>query len=351
MDNIINEYYEKYNFPAVQRLYKLLKQDGHKITTKDIQSFLNKQKEYEMLKVKQTKKKKLQGHITAITYKENAQLDIYDLSKYESKNKGYKYMLALIDVFTRKAFIRPMKNKNISDVLLNLKDIFITDDYIPHVITSDTDKTFMSAEVQKLFQKYDIFHDAIIAGNDHRVLGIIDRLALTLKMIFSKIFIRYEKAVWINHIKNVIEQYNNSPHSSLDGLTPNDATKLQYQHDVASINRSKISNKKVVSLFKVGDNVRIRLTQGFRKGTEPRYTDNVYQVVSVDGQRVTLNNNKTYIDSDVIITYTTDTQSNVIEEINKTSRHARRKKKAGVSDINVVTEKRQRKPNSKYITD
>ncbi len=34
-----------------------------------------------MLKVKQVKKKQL-GHITSFTYKQNAQIDIFDLSKY-----------------------------------------------------------------------------------------------------------------------------------------------------------------------------------------------------------------------------------------------------------------------------
>ena len=38
---------------------------------KDIEDFLLKQKEHEMLKVKQVKKKQT-GHITAFTYKENA---------------------------------------------------------------------------------------------------------------------------------------------------------------------------------------------------------------------------------------------------------------------------------------
>ena len=34
-----------------------------------------------MLKVKQVKKKQT-GHITAFTYKENVQMDIFDISKY-----------------------------------------------------------------------------------------------------------------------------------------------------------------------------------------------------------------------------------------------------------------------------
>ena len=106
--SIIQEYYQKYNFPAIQKLYQILKENGHDIKKKDIENFLLKQKEHEMLKVKQVKKKQL-GHITSFTYKQNAQIDIFDLSKYSKANDNYKYLLTFIDVFTRKVFVRPLK--------------------------------------------------------------------------------------------------------------------------------------------------------------------------------------------------------------------------------------------------
>ena len=35
MENIIEQYYEQYNYPSVDKLYKYLKVDGHK-TTKNV---------------------------------------------------------------------------------------------------------------------------------------------------------------------------------------------------------------------------------------------------------------------------------------------------------------------------
>jgi IS30 family transposase len=157
--NIVQEYYENYNFPGSEKLYRLLKKDGHNFKKKDIDDFLAKQKEHEMLKVKQVKKKQT-GHITAFTYKENAQMDIFDISKYSKNNKNYKYLLVLIDVFTRKVFLRPLKNKNMDDVMNSLNDIF--SEYIPHVITSDSDSSFMSNQLQALFDKNNIYHDVVI---------------------------------------------------------------------------------------------------------------------------------------------------------------------------------------------
>ncbi len=56
MNKIIKEYYQKYNFPAIQKLNQILKENGHDFKKKDIENFLLKQKEHEMLKVKQVKK-------------------------------------------------------------------------------------------------------------------------------------------------------------------------------------------------------------------------------------------------------------------------------------------------------
>ncbi len=56
--------------------------------------------------------------------------------------------------------------------------------------TSDSDSTFMSNKIQELFNKCDIYHDVIIARDDHRALGIIDRFALNIKTVLSILFIR-----------------------------------------------------------------------------------------------------------------------------------------------------------------
>lgn len=344
-NEIIQNYYEDYNFPSVEKLYSLLKKNDIHIKKKEIINYLSNQKEHEMLKVKKVVKKK-QGHITAITYKQNCQMDIYDISKYKNSNKNYKYLLVLIDVFTRKVFARPLKNKDIDDVLYNLTDIF--KEYLPSSITSDTDSTFMSKQIQDLLEKNNIFHDVVIASNDHRVLGIIDRYALNVKTTLTKLFLRNNNTIWIDNIEKVINNYNNTPHSSLEDLTPNEATHPIYQADIAIINKNKSTNTKIKSDFVNGDNVRIRLNKTFRKGTEPRYTDKIYIVTSVNGKRITLDNDKTYIESDLIKTIlqnTTEEPTNIINKVNKENSTQRKIKKAGVDSNNIIASRTRSKKN------
>ena len=46
----------------------------------------------------------------------------------------------------------------------------------------------MSNQIQELFDDDNIYHDAVIARDDHRALGIIDRFALNIKTSLSKLF-------------------------------------------------------------------------------------------------------------------------------------------------------------------
>ena len=66
------------------------------------------------------------------------------------------------------------------------------------------------------------------------------------------------------------------------------------------LNHAKRTNKKIISDFLPGDPVRKRIKKTFRKGTEPKFSDKIYKVVSSSGLRVTLSNGKTYHEADII---------------------------------------------------
>ena len=89
MDTIINNIYTKNNFPSNERLYKLVQKDNNDITRNDIKSFLDKQKEYQILNVQHNIKPN--GRLVAFIKNEIWQMDIFVLNKYEKQNKGYIY--------------------------------------------------------------------------------------------------------------------------------------------------------------------------------------------------------------------------------------------------------------------
>ena len=94
------------------------------------------------------------GHILSNSPNEKWQLDIFYLIKYHKQNHGYKYILACIDIFTRKAYAIPLKLKDDENVSEGIKKVIKQGQTTPYFITSDSDSTFLSSESDKIFNKY-----------------------------------------------------------------------------------------------------------------------------------------------------------------------------------------------------
>ncbi len=93
------------------------------------------------------------------------------------------------------------------------------------IIMSDSDAAFKRDEDQN-FRKVLNDNNAVLETvklNDHHALGVIDVFAKNLKRILSKEFLDNKSTKWINLLPDIIEHYNNTPHSSLDDITPNQA--------------------------------------------------------------------------------------------------------------------------------
>ena len=261
----IQDFYDKYNYPSVDKLFKLLKADDENttITRKQIKEYLEQKVEVQQFKeVKHSNKR--DGHITAVGPLLQFQLDIYYMQKYHKKNKGYKYILASIDIFTRKLYCEPIKNKENDDVINALEKMFKQLGSYPFVITSDSDSTFLSNECQTYFEKHDINHTTVPVG-DHASLGLIDRVARTLKTILHKRFIIHNTTTWIDVLPTIVEQYNNTPHSAIDDIPPNKATTDENISKIVDINNEKRDDVTTyVNEFEIGDKVRMKIN-GFNK--------------------------------------------------------------------------------------
>ena len=59
--------------------------------------------------------------------RELIQADLIDLQSLQNTNDNVKYLLVLIDSFTRYAWVRPLKSKNAKSVLTAFKDIVEND--------------------------------------------------------------------------------------------------------------------------------------------------------------------------------------------------------------------------------
>ena len=95
--------------------------------------------------------------------------------------------------------------------------------------------------------------------------------------------------------------------------------------------------------------MRVSIANFFKKGTEPRWTDEIYTVEGVKGMTITLNDDKTYkrdkllnIPKDTIKT-TTTTKPNVIKQATQERKIEIFHKQEGIEEKNIILHKRRDK--------
>jgi hypothetical protein len=272
-------------------------------------------------------------------------MDIFDLAKYYKENQGYKYILCIVDVYSRKIWTYKMKNKDNINVFESFQQ-FIKDSniekYKPTMIMSNHDSMFSSDQFKEILEKYDIIQNLNIK-DDHYALGLSDCFARTLKKTFTRILLSNNNSNWVKQLDKVVDNFNKMPNSAIKNITPNDAFKKKtIVLYMILIKEKSLKNNSTVSDIDVNDKVRILTKKQFQKGTESRYSDKVYTVKKINGNSITLNNDEVYKRTSLLLVpkSTISDEKNVIANINKQITEERVLKSEGVDTKYILETKR-----------
>ena len=259
-----------------------------KYTLDEIEDYIHKQRAYQLFRKKPSK---LSGHITAFEINHVMQMDLLDFQKLKTRNKGYSWILNLIDVFSRKLYTRPLKNKTMGSVKEALTAILhqIQTDKkdLPQTIMSDNGLEFNNLMVKEVFSAHSIEHQMNEVG-DHNALGIVDRISRTLREILQKHFEINKTANWVDSLQELTYAYNNRYHSTIKKppnlVTNDDVSILIMNLDKASVSQSSV---------KPGDRVRVLLSKNIHaKGTKQKFSREIFSVVSVAQVNARLSNGR-----------------------------------------------------------
>ena len=285
-EKIIDLQYKLNYFPGKTKLISIVRKSNPEITKEEINKYYDEDITNQLTKPQAQSKP--DGHIVAYHLNELWQMDIFDLSRYRLFNKHYKYILACIDVFSRKAYIQPMLNKD--DITVKQSIIKIFKEAKPRSILSDHDSAFLSKVVTSYLDGLKIPLN-INALGDHHALGIIDNFAKRIKTILTALFLKSNNTNWINSIHNIVQHYNKSEHSSLNNLSPNDASKSENTRTILDINIEKNQANNRVSDLNIGDKVRknVLFNDKLSKGTDPKWSEKTFSVDSTHGNTIILN--------------------------------------------------------------
>jgi hypothetical protein len=259
------------------------------VTMKETQQFLKDQLVYQLHFKPKPQPRKNQGSIVAGFENQMWMADLIDFQDVATRNKGYSYILTIIDVFSKKAQAIPLKNKGSDEMVVAFGKAF--KESKPDVLKTDNGSEFINKDVENLFNKYDITHILNQAGN-HKEMGNIEKFNQTLLNMLFKGFTDSSNLKWIDTLTDVVNIYNNTFNGAIKS-TPN-----AYDHQkLANQNAEKALNAPLPKLKK-GDKVRMKIDKGaFGRGYTQNWSTDVFAIDSVTkGGLYTIDGKKYHFD-------------------------------------------------------
>lgn len=203
------------------------------------------------------------------------QADLVELQPYSDKNNGYRYLLTVIDTFSKFAWAIPLKTKTAVDTTTAMESILKGKRKCLN-LQVDNGKEFYNKSFKALMYKYNI---NLYSTYSNLKASIIERWNRTLKGRMWKAFSLQGTYKWLPIINQLVMDYNNTIHSKIR-MKPADVTKEFEKHLLSTVySNMKIAGK---AKLKVDDLVRISKYKGiFEKSYTHNWSTEIFKIIKI----------------------------------------------------------------------
>ena len=197
--------------------------------------------------------------------------DLADMQLLNKYNKRMRFLLCVIVIFSKYAWVVPLKDKKGVSIVAAFQIILKQSNRIPNKIWVDKGSEFYNASFKKWLRDNDI---VMYSTNNEGKSVVAERFIRTLKSKTYKHMTSVSKNGYIDQLDDIVNEYNNAYHTTIK-MKPIDVKDNTY------INTDKETNDKDLK-FKVGDRVRISKYKNiFAKGYTPNWSEEVFVIKKV----------------------------------------------------------------------
>ena len=202
-------------------------------------------------------------------------MDLAFVDKLASQNKGVKYLLVAVDVFSRFVRVQSMKTKYAKDTLQAYKKM-ISRKNTPVKLWVDKGTEY-GGTLKKICKEKSI---ELYSTMSETKAAFAERAIQSLKHIIYR-YIEDHGEKFINKLPQFVSTMNCRINRSI-GKSPRDFKNT----DFLSILYIKPLTRYKKLKFKVGDRVRISKNNiPFRKGYKPQFTDEIFEISAVSTKK------------------------------------------------------------------
>ena len=198
-------------------------------------------------------------------------VDLAEMQLLSKFNKGFRFLLCVTDIFSKYAWVIPLKDKKGISIVNGFQKIINDSKRKPNKIWVDKGSEFYNTSVKKWLQDNYI---VMYSTNNEEKSVIAERFIRTLKNKIYKYMTSISKNEYIDKLDNTVKEYNNTYHTliKMKPLDVKDNTYIDFK------NESNDKNPK----FKVGDHVRISKYKNiFAKGYMPNWSEEIFIIKKI----------------------------------------------------------------------
>ena len=205
------------------------------------------------------------------------------------KNKGIKHLLCAIDLFSKYAFVIPLKDKKGISIVNAFDKIIKQSNRKPNKIWVDQGGEFYN----NVFKKWLSDNDIIMYSMYNEGKSVVaEKFIRTLKNKLYKHMTGTGQNVYYDVLDDIVNEYNNTKHSSIKMKPKDVGNNKRVYIDEHNEKRSR---------FKVGDRVRISAFKNiFAKGYTPNWSKEIFIVNKINDTVPYTHNIKDLNDKEII---------------------------------------------------
>lgn len=268
------------SFGGVRKFLTAVREKGLHLSEKDVKNWMKDEDLYQLHKP--SKKNFPRRPIIVQGIDHLWQADLSDVSSLKAHNSGNRFLLFVIDAFSKYAWVRAVKDKTASTLTSAMKEVMETTRRSPLHLQTDKGSEFVNVQMKQLMRNKGV--NFYTSQNEETKAAFVERLQRTYKTKMFRFFTDRNTLRYIDVLQDLMDSYNNTVHSTT-GFKPTDVNK-----DNEGIVRSRLCSRwsrsvtktTKVSSLKKGDKVRLSIARHtFRKGYLPQWTEEIFTVHKV----------------------------------------------------------------------
>ena len=252
-----------------EKLFIAMKKKDPKTSREEVFHWLSKQRAHFL---SQTRRKFERRKVLVRGVQHQFQADLMDFSAIANYNYNFKYVLTVIDCFSRKAFAKPLRSKKGFILSRALKEAF---QFLgtPKKLQTDQGSEFFNQDVRKFLRERNVAH---FFAKQELKAQMVERFNRTLRNKIAKYIFGENTLKFAPQLSNFLQSYNNSVHSALKKYTPNQVNKRNEAEVRTILYKEYFAKNKKLHKFEIGDKVRPIIKRDKFKKMEKQFEEDIF---------------------------------------------------------------------------